>query len=163
MKGVLVREIRKKDFKAFKILYAQTIQNEFPEYSPNIRKYFISEFKQDVLTSYIKIGAFNNEKLVGYILAGKKPYGGILNIDWLVVMKTYQRRGIGQLLLEEIDKSGTDLGAHAIHLEVSHKNIPFYTLCGYKEYGFDEKGYFGTDNYLMKKELGEPDEKHFLG
>ena len=49
-----------------------------------------------------------------------------------------------------------------IQLQSDRRNLEFYKKRGYSVLGFDEKGYFGVDNYIMKKVIQEPKEKNFL-
>lgn len=89
MQNILIRELDNNDLETFDKAYVSIIQNEFPEYSQNIRDYFTEEYKKGMLKAQ-------------------------------------------------------------------------YKQCGYEVIGYDPQGYFGTDNYFMKKKLREPNEKLFL-
>lgn len=162
MQNILIRELDNNDLETFDKAYVSIIQNEFPEYTQNIRDYFTEEYKKGMLTAQYKLGAFVEDTLVGFLIAENKPLGGVLFVNWLAVAGDHQQKGIGQVLLEKIDLIARELGCHAIYLEMNERNLGFYNKCGYEAIGHDPKGYFGTDNYFMKKELREPNEKLFL-
>lgn len=162
MNDISIREIKKSDKTAFDVAYTSIIQSEFPEYTQATRDYFTEEYKKRMLKAAYKIGAFQDDNLVGFLLAADKPMGGVLFVNWLAIAKEHQHKGIGRKLLDHIDVIARDLGCHAIYLEMNNRNLGFYNKCGYEVIGHDPKGYFGTDNYFMKKTLRESDEKLFL-
>ncbi len=160
--SIVIKELSEKDKMPLEKIYRETVLKEFFEYTLNIRKYLTSSPEKDAaLKLPIKIGAFYNQKLIGYLMA-EKPYGGILFIPWLAILKEHQHKGVGKKLLKSIEKKASILGVHSIHLQSDKLNVPFYEKCGYTVFGFDEKGYWGTDNYLLKKPIMEPHEEAFL-
>ena len=162
MGKIIIRELDNNDAEIFEKAYESIIQNEFPEYTQNTRDYFTEEYKKKMLKAEFKLGAFVDSKVVGFLLAESKPMGGVLFVNWLAVAGDQQHKGIGRMLLKKIDAIARDLGCHALYLEMNNRNLGFYNKCGYEVIGHDPKGYFGTDNYFMRKTLREPDEKLFL-
>ncbi|HVZ58984.1 MAG TPA: GNAT family N-acetyltransferase, partial [Patescibacteria group bacterium] len=71
----------------------------------------------------------------------------------------YQRNGVGRELLSFLENHVKELGAHMIFLESELENKPFYEKRGYKQFGFNEKGWFGLNTYQMKKVLQDPREE----
>lgn len=61
-----------------------------------------------------------------------------------------------------VGKLGLKLGAHSLQLQADKRNLTFYKNRGYDIIGLDAQGYYGTDNYLMKRIIQEPKEKNFL-
>ena len=47
-------------------------------------------------------------------------------------------------------------------MDSAEKTLKFYEKLGYKIIGHDTKGYFGGDEYLLKKLIQEPKEENFL-
>ena len=157
-----IRQLEKADFEEFQKIFTKVTYEEFPEYTDRTRQYFGNEeYVKQQFDGNIVLGAFNNNTLVGFLVANK-PFGGILFIPWIAVLKEYQRKGIGKLLLQEIEKIALDKGAHSIHLETYERDLEYYKHRGYIEYGYDKNSYFGADEYLMKKELQEPKEENYL-
>lgn len=77
-----------------------------------------------------------------------------VEIDYIIVDKNYRKKGIGSLLLKQVEKNKLN----NITLEVRESNI--YAINFYKKNGFEivaiRKNYYGTENgYLMLKKLGE--------
>lgn len=144
-------------------VYKKTILENFPEYSRSIREYLV---RTDKIDEHIKnagtiIGAYVAGKLVGYLIA-RRVWGGVGYCEVLAVLNEYQRKGIGTRLLKEYERISLILGAHNIQLESDIRNLEFYKKQDYSILCLDRKGYFGTDNYVMKKILQEPKEKNFL-
>ena len=77
-----------------------------------------------------------------------------IEIEYIIVDAEYRKRGIGTLLLNEIEQKGIK----NITLEVRESNkeaIEFYKKNGYRIETI-RKNYYGSENgYLMLKELGE--------
>lgn len=77
-----------------------------------------------------------------------------IEIEYIIVDVEYRKRGIGTLLLNEIEQKGIK----NITLEVRESNkaaIEFYKKNGYSIETI-RKNYYGSENgYLMLKELGE--------
>ena len=77
-----------------------------------------------------------------------------IEIEYIIVDTQYRKRGIGTLLLNEIEQKGIK----NITLEVRESNkvaIEFYKKNGYRIEAI-RKNYYGSENgYLMLKELGE--------
>lgn len=110
---------------------------------------------------HIRIGVFVKDRLVAYLLAPEYE-GGVSWIYWLAVLKNYQGRGIGTMLLKFFEKLCIKQGVHSIIFYADKRNVTFYLRRGYNVIGFDEKSYFGPDAYIIKKLIQKPEEKKFL-
>lgn len=161
MEPVTIRLLTREDQGELENLYKKLTLSEFPEYTPNTRQYFTKEYMHKHMKSSVKIGAFVNNILVGYLIAGQTE-GGVMFIYWLAIAPDFQRKGMGKQMLAEIEKIALSQGAHTIHLESAHKNCPFYLSQGYEQFGFDKESYYGADSYLLKKMLRKAEEKNFL-
>lgn len=113
-----------------------------------------------LLTDYNSIGliARENGEIVGFIvgmiyLDRKAVNGHILTID---VSPSHRRRGIGQLLLKEMESIFAKKGVQACLLEVREDNvaaISLYRKVGYKEIGRLENYYGNAHGIYLKKVL----------
>ena len=75
----------------------------------------------------------------------------LINIHDLVVLATYRKQGISQLMLAEVEKIAREKGACKITLEVLEKNYPAinsYTKFGFVGYELDPK--YGNAIFLEK-------------
>ena len=80
---IIVRHLKETDKKSFKEVYTKTIQEYFPEYTQKTRDYFTrSKYLKRMFRSQIRLGAFENNKLVGYLLA-QDSVGGVIQIFWI--------------------------------------------------------------------------------
>lgn len=162
MDNLVIRPVTNKDLGQLKKLYRTTIRNDFGEYSKKVINHFVSySYWKQMAGVKHKVGVFMRGKMVGYLLA-PKPEGGVINIYWMAVGQDYRGKGIGQTLLSYFEKYAKKMGVHNIHLESKKENVAFYKKCGYRLIGLDEKGYYGTDNYIMKKMIAEPTEENVL-
>jgi ribosomal protein S18 acetylase RimI-like enzyme len=73
-------------------------------------------------------------------------------IDELYIAKEYRGRGIGRLAMEFVETAAAELGVNAIHLEVTHGNVPAIGL-------YRRAGYAGNQRHLMTKWLTERGEE----
>lgn len=159
---IAIRELTERDKPAFDKIFAETVFEEFPEYSEKTRKWFIAEkYRDQMFTAGVRFGAFDGNKLVGY-LVGPSLHGGVSYVFWLAVAREQQKQGIGSKLLEFHEKWALQNGIHSIQLQTDERNLAFYKAKGFDQLGFDDKGYFGVDSYNMRKLIAEPNEENFL-
>ena len=77
-----------------------------------------------------------------------------IEIEYIIVSHDYRKKGIGTLLIKELEKNNIK----NITLEVRESNsaaIEFYKKNGYKIEAIRKKYYGNENGYLMLKELGE--------
>jgi GNAT superfamily N-acetyltransferase len=165
-KEVKIQAINKNDSEEIRRLfevYKKSILEDYPEYSRLTKEYLVREDKINELikNAGIILGAFIEGKLVGYLIA-RKVWGGVGYCEALGVLNEHQRKGIGAKLVKEYERLSLLEGAHSLQLESDIKNLEFHKKQGYNVLCLDKKGYFGTDNYVMKKVLQEPKEENFL-
>jgi len=113
-----------------------------------------------LLGDYNSIGliAEENGEIVGFIVGmiypdGKVVNGHILTID---VSPSHRRKGIGQMLLKEVENVFVQKGVQACLLEVREGNvaaISLYHKLGYKDVGRLENYYGKAHGIYLKKML----------
>lgn len=91
--------------------------------------------------------------VIGMMYVDRKAlHAHILTID---VSPAYRRRGIGQLLLQEIERIFKEKGVNASHLEVREDNVAAINL--YRKLGYEEIGklrnYYGKVNGIYFKKV----------
>lgn len=163
---IRIEKIKAKDVPKISSHYTEWIDNLFPEYPENVRKrmikkiynkkHLLEEVKRDgiILTAYL------GKELVGMFVADP-PLGGLSYSLWLMVGSAFQGRGIGKALLKKWEEEAKKQGCHNLRVEADHRNVGFYEKVGFKLIGMEKKGYFGTDNYLFQKIIGEPNVEKF--
>lgn len=82
------------------------------------------------------VGCFDGEKLVGFILTGYREIDGqkVCYDGGTGVIKAYQRKGIGEMMLKELLQLLKERGVSSFVLEVLENNTPAINL--YEKYGF---------------------------
>lgn len=113
-----------------------------------------------LLTDYnsISLTARENGEIVGFIvgmvyLDGKAVNGHILTID---VLLSHRRKGIGRMLLQEMEGIFAQKGVQACLLEVRDGNVAamsLYHKLGYEEIGRLENYYGNAHGIYLKKIL----------
>ncbi|MGD0160319.1 MAG: ribosomal protein S18-alanine N-acetyltransferase [Candidatus Bathyarchaeia archaeon] len=113
-----------------------------------------------LLTDYnsVSLMAKENGEIVGFIVAMIYPdrktiNGHILTID---VSPSYRRRGVGEMLLEEMEKIFVQKGVQVCLLEVKEGNVAaigLYRKLGYEEIGRLQNYYGKADGIYLRKIL----------
>ena len=99
--------------------------------------------------------ALEDDRVVGYI--GSQTVCGETDVMNIAVHPDYRRRGIGQILIEELVREVKNLGSISLTLEVRSSNAPAVSL--YEKLGFSQvglrKNYYRNpkeDAYILRKE-----------
>ena len=80
--------------------------------------------------------ALDDDRVVGYI--GSQTVCGETDVMNIAVHPDYRRRGIGQILIEELIREVKNLGSISLTLEVRDSNIAAVSL--YEKLGFSQVG-----------------------
>ncbi len=160
--NISIRELTEQDEAEFNQVFSDTVQKEFPEYSQKIRDWFTNDpYRKAMIQLRVKFGAFVDGKLVGYTI-GSSYDGGVAFVYWLAVLKDFQHQGIGTKLLKAFEDFVKGYGYHSLQLNADERNLDYYKKLGYEVIGLDKKSFYGTDNYILKKLLQEPNEANFF-
>jgi len=165
---VLIKKATLKDLDKFYKFFSRSIKTQFPEYSFATCRFFVEfESPKESFKKWLEkdqkllLLATVNGKIVGYLLAAS-PYGGVSMANWIVVDDKYQRKGIGSKLLQEWEKEAKKQGAHKLHLWTDKRNVEFYKKRGFIYIGMVPESWFGADDCIFFKAIGEPKEKNYL-
>ena len=129
-----IRRATKKDFKEI----ANLMNEEFSKPPFNERSSLKNILKS--IRFFYKIGntnlAVENKKIVGVIVFKQEQYweGPAILIEDLVVRKDFQKKGVGKLLMNDLEKYAKKKKINAIYF-LTHKKssaIIFYKKLGYK-------------------------------
>ncbi|MBB6672693.1 GNAT family N-acetyltransferase [Cohnella nanjingensis] len=104
------------------------------------------------------IGAFEEDRLLGFLIAEPQMWNRTLHLMDLHVALPHRQRGIGRGLLEEMGVLARGRGFRALAAETQNTNGPamaFYRACGFALDGLDLTLYDGLDEtaLFMKKHL----------
>lgn len=157
-----------KDLDRFFVFFSQSIKEQFPQYTPKTRDYFIQkEYSPQSLKVRLKSKdiiiylAIQDKQIVGYLMTGI-IVGGVCLAIWLAVSGQHQGQGIGSQLLQMWEKDAKSFGIHKLHLWTDNKNVDFYKRRGFRLLGKISKNYYGVNDYLFYKSIQKPIEKNFL-
>ena len=111
---------------------------------PWTREDFEKEIKENNMAIYFV--SVDNDKAIGY--AGMWHVVNEGHITNVAVLPEYRRQGIGDMLMEAVDKKADELEIEGVTLEVRISNYgaqKLYTKHGYKPEGFRKKYYTDTN------------------
>ena len=117
----------------------------------------LDAFDRDHITGQIdgrvRIGAEEDGKLIAGLDACITAYR-ILYVSTVFVDEEYRRRGIGTLLVREMEKRARQMGATMIRLDTfSWQGKEFYEALGYQTVGSYENAAEGYAEYFFLKRL----------
>ncbi len=152
-------------FKAFK----KVMLNGY-DYSPKIKEYFLNKiYSQENFLYWLDCGyktilvskRSDFGEICGFLVYDQ-PYGGVLLGRWLGVVEEYRHKGIGRQLIQRFISEAKILGCHKVELASQKNARNFYLKCGLSEEGFRKRSYFGQDQYIFGKVVGELNEEKII-
>jgi GNAT superfamily N-acetyltransferase len=104
----------------------------FPTFSEEGKKTFSEHLKKDIEAGFLNpefdfYGIRSHGILIGYVALKKKSH-----IFHLCVIPNEQKRGIGKMLLEYVEKKSKKAGSSQLTVNASLNAIPFYQKCGFE-------------------------------
>jgi ribosomal-protein-alanine N-acetyltransferase len=119
------------------------------------RQFFLEELR---VPQSLACVARHHGRMAGYLLAWRLE--GEIHLGNLAVVAEYQRKGVGQALMNWLLERAREGGPGRITLEVRASNFPAQEL--YRRFGFQaialRRGYYqdsGEDALVMMRELGD--------
>lgn len=130
-------------------------------FEKEIDKSFDDVFFNDWLEDAIAFGAFEDEKLIGYIEGSMENWNNRFRISNIVIFDSAKRnKGIGKMLLKIITEKAILFNARMMILETqscNEKAISFYKKMGFDIIGFDLYSYSNSDplKHEIRIEMGK--------
>ena len=109
----------------------------------------------DAPTGYEFVGAFEEERLLGYACFGATPAtDGTFDLYWLAVDRTVQGRGIGRALVRAVEEKLIGRGGRLLVVETSSRpdyesTRRFYARSGYAEAARVRDFYAPADDRIL--------------
>lgn len=125
--GITIRKFEEQDTLDVLILWGEELYDPAPHNSPGISLKQKLSVDPDLL-----LVAIENDEVVGTVMGGWDGHRGW--IYSMAVKPTHRRRGIGTLLINEIETRLRDLGCLKVNLQVRNTNrevIAFYKSVGF--------------------------------
>lgn len=124
-------------------------------------KSFDDEFFGEWLEEPVAFGAFEGERLLGYVEGAPEGWNNRYRISNICIFdETARGKGLGTSLMRTIEKAAEDAGARMIVLETQTCNenaIAFYKRNGFSIIGFDLYSYSNDDpeRHEVRIEMGK--------
>lgn len=126
-----------------------------------MEKYFDDEFFGEWLEEPVAFGAFEGERLLGYVEGAPEGWNSRYRISNICIFEENARgKGLGTLLMQAIQRAAEAAGARMIVLETQTCNenaIAFYKRNGFSIIGFDLYSYSNDDpeRHEVRIEMGK--------
>lgn len=136
-------------------------QIEYKAFESPVNKSFEDVFFGQWLDDPIAYGAFEKERLLGYVEGFLETWNNRYRISNICIFDdAYRHRGIGSLLMDTILKEASASNARMVVLETQTCNenaVAFYRRYGFEIIGFDLYSYSNTDpeKHEVRIEMGK--------
>ena len=126
-----------------------------------MEKSFDDEFFDEWLEEPVTFGAFEGERLLGYVEGAPEGWNNRYRISNICIFEENARgKGLGTLLMQAIQRAAEAAGARMIVLETQTCNenaIAFYKRNGFSIIGFDLYSYSNDDpeRHEVRIEMGK--------
>lgn len=162
-----IESLQSKNIQTFYPLFRTVLTTEFPGYDPAVIRfllekmyspralaYWVDRKEKTILTA--TVNESTGEHMVGFAVVDM-PYGGVSFCRWLGVLPIYQRKGAGSALIAAWEEEARNQRAHKMEVAGQPEAKKFYEKKGFTLEGMRKRSYFGIDQYLFGKVIGEPD------
>ena len=160
-----IRAIDQTEVDNFWNLFVAILETQFPGYTKKVlsfmtekvytRTAFIYWLSQSMKTVFL---VTDSKEPVGFAVIDE-PYGGVSFCRWLGLKPEYQRKGIGSQLIKMWIDHATALGCHKVEVAAQPVARDFYKKVGLNEEGIRKSSYFGIDQYVFGKVIGQPSDE----
>ena len=122
---------------------------------------FDGEFFGECPEDPVAFGAFEGDKLIGYVEGSIEGWNNRFRLSNICVLDFSERsRGVGTALMKPIERAAEDAGARMLILETQSCNenaIAFYKKNGFEIVGFDLYAYSNDDpeRHEVRIEMGK--------
>ena len=138
-------------------------QLQYVPLEADLEKSFDDEFfgECEWLEAPVAFGAFENDRLIGYIEGSPESWNNRFRISNICVFEDSERRGgVGTALMRAMQKTAEALGARMVVLETqscNEKAISFYKKNGFEIIGLDMYSYSNNDpeRHEVRLEMGK--------
>jgi len=156
-----VISLKPEDIANFFPFFKKLMRENFPFYHPKVIDYFLNKiYTQQNLYYQLKNAyrtifvAYKEKEPLGFAMIDE-PYGGVSFLRWLAVAKNQQGKGVGKALIFEWEKIAKSQGCHKMEVAAYTLVASFYEKCGFEKEGLRKISYFGINQVVMGKVIGE--------
>ncbi len=129
------------------------LNEEQSEHLDNMLDEYDYSFIKFKLDGDVEIGIMDEGQLVAGLLATMTVYK-IMYVSSVFVKEEYRRKGLGTLLMREMEKRAKDLGANMIRLDTFEwQGRGFYEALGYEQVGQYTNDEDGFSEYFFLKRI----------
>ena len=129
------------------------LNEEQSEHLDNMLDEYDYSFIKFKLDGDVEIGIMDEGHLVAGLLATMTVYR-IMYVSSVFVKEEYRRKGLGTLLMREMEKRAKDLGANMIRLDTFEwQGKGFYEALGYEQVGQYTNKEDGFSEYFFLKRI----------
>ena len=160
--------LKKNELDIFFSAFSHILTTEFTQYQKNVVRYLLDKiYSLDNYKYWLEnnlktiLVARENDTIIGFTVIDE-PYGGVSLCRWLGVSKSYQNKGIGSALVKKWLEFATSQGCHKAELAAVTSAKCCYEKAGLELEGLRKLSYFGIDQYIFGKIIGEVKESTII-
>ncbi|MDH7475866.1 MAG: GNAT family N-acetyltransferase [Microgenomates group bacterium] len=169
MSSVEIYILKENEINNFWPVFAEILSNGFPEYSKKVVDYFLKKiynrpnflFWLERKLKSVIVAKFD-QQIIGFAIVDE-PYGGVSFCRWLGVKTAYQKKGIGTKLIKAWENLAFSQGCHKMEIASRPAAKDFYKKAGLTLEGCRKLSYFGIDQFVFGKIIGQPDDVKMTG
>ncbi len=160
MDRINISQIKQNQADEFFELYKNIAKSDFNKWAKDSKEmwftdsYSLEYWKQLLTENKLPILVVEErDKMVGYVMLEGINFG-VGYLGWIGILKEYQGKGLGSMLMKEMEKWCRNNEIHKIELETQEPELQhFYEKHGYKLEGIRKNSWQHLDNYMFGKEL----------
>ena len=160
-----ISNLRKDEVKEFHQVFSEVLSSQFPGYTPKVIKYLLEKIYTEssfyywlVNNSKTVLISKSNDLIIGFAVIDE-PYGGVSFMRWLGIKPEFHRQGIGTSLINKWIEIARLQGCHKIEVAAQPEAKEFYKKAGLDLEGKRIKSYFGIDQFVYGKVIGNPSDE----
>lgn len=160
---IVIEKVNETSLDEFWQVFSESIRQDFPGYSKAVIDHFLNKVYTKSAYQYwltnnwkiIYVAKLEEAGIIGFAVIDR-PYGGVCFLRWLGVLSPYRGKGAGTSLIKAWMNYAKEYGCHKIEVAGQPEAKVFY-----EKYGLDYEGkrnlsYFGINQYIFGKVLGQP-------
>lgn len=160
---IIIEKVQPYSLDEFWQVFNESIRQDFPGYSKAVIDHFLNKIYTKAAYQYwllnnwkiIYVAKLDKVGIIGFAVIDR-PYGGVCFLRWLGVLSQYRGKGAGTSLIKAWVKYAKEYGCHKIEVAGQPEAKGFYEKCDLDYEGKRNFSYFGIDQYIFGKALGQP-------
>ncbi|GAB4219237.1 MAG: hypothetical protein Fur009_4370 [Candidatus Microgenomates bacterium] len=158
-----IKILSSQEINSFYAFFEKLMKENFGFYQEKVINHFLTKiYTRENLKYWIKnnyriiLTADDEKNYLGFAMIDA-PYGGVSLLRFLAVDKTHQKKGVGKALILKWEEIAKNQDCHKLEVAAYPLVEGFYKKCGFVSEGLRKNSYFGINQVIMGKVIGQFD------